>query len=180
MCIRDSLVENKQTCNDIADELLKDSEHKKVTKQELMTLLEHSDKDLFKDFRDHKISLAQLKARVYKRRFKVDYTCFDDIKHLMDPAWIDPKNRAQFAPTMRMIYGDKFKPEDVLRQLEPYEVNSHCLNSLRWHQVYGKKESTGATCKEESDFFKATSRGDILPADRHSTEIARQTRKLID
>jgi hypothetical protein len=41
-----------------------------------------------------------MKARVYKRRFKIDYTCFDDIVKDLDPDWLDPKLKAKFAPKM--------------------------------------------------------------------------------
>lgn len=86
---------------------------KGIRKAELMDLLLHADKDIFKSFRDKQLSMSQLKARVYTRRFKMDYTCFDDIKDLLDPDWVDPKKKAKFAPKMKMIFGDDYTPENL-------------------------------------------------------------------
>ena len=136
------LVASKTIREEIVDELLRDSKHRDVKKFELVDFLEHSDKELFRNFRDHIISMSQLKARVYKRRFKVDYTCFDDMIKFLDPAWLDEKERAKFRPKMKMIFGENFKPEDVLRSLVPYECDDHCLKSLRYHVIHPARSQT--------------------------------------
>jgi hypothetical protein len=108
-----SYTKSKVACEEIADQLLSDPDLKNNKKSELVEFLEHSDKGIFKGFRDKEISMAQLKARVYKRRFKMDYTCFDDIKADLDPDWIDPKKTAAFRPKMKMIFGDTLDPADL-------------------------------------------------------------------
>ena len=98
----------------MAEQLLSDpASANNIKKSELVEFLEHSDKGIFKSFRDKEISMAQLKARVYKRRFKLDYTCFDDIKDELDPDWLDPKKKAKFGPKMKMIFGDTLDPADL-------------------------------------------------------------------
>ena len=47
--------------------------------EEVKACLPHVDKNLFMDFRDAKITLAQLKSRVAERRGFAKYKVFDDV-----------------------------------------------------------------------------------------------------
>lgn len=94
---------------------MKDTRHGNVSAYELNDLIPHLDKELFRGFKDGKTSISQLKARVYKRRFKIDYTCFDDIKDELDPKWLDEKEKEKFRPKMKMIFGEHLKDEELLR-----------------------------------------------------------------
>ena len=109
-----------------------------MNKDELTDFLEHADKEIFKDLKDNKITMNQFKARIFKRRFKIDYTTFDDIKADLDPAWTDPKNNAEYREMGKMLFGTNFTATDALRGLLPHEVNAHCLNSLRWDVLHPK------------------------------------------
>jgi hypothetical protein len=95
----------------VAELLMKDPKHSHVSAYELNDVIPHLDKELFRGFKEHRLSISQLKARVYKRRFKIDYTCFDDIKDDLDPKWLDPKEKEKFKPKMKMIFGDNFNAE---------------------------------------------------------------------
>jgi len=131
-----AVMRGKATRHEVAEELLKDPHHSGVNIAELDDLIPHIDKELFRSFKEHKISISQLKARVYKRRFKIDYTCFDDIKEDLDPKWLDEKEKEKFRPKMKMIFGDNYDPEELLRQLQPHEVNDKCLRSINWHVLH--------------------------------------------
>ena len=80
----------------------------------------HSDKDLFLQFREHKISMSQLKSRVYMRRFKIDYVTFDDMIPYMDKDWLDEEKKAKFRPIMKQILGENPSPKDLLKELLPH------------------------------------------------------------
>lgn len=116
-----------------------------------------------------------MKARVYKRRFKIDYTCFDDIVDKLDPAWTDPKSKAKFAPKMKMIFGSHVNPEDLSRPLEVFETSDRCLKSIRFERIGHK---VGKKKKRQTQSFLAVDRNAPIQCDRQQTEKERTVRKL--
>jgi hypothetical protein len=161
----------KATREEITDMLMKDPKHSDVTAYELNDIIPHLDKELFRGFKEHKISVSQLKARVYKRRFKIDYVCFDDIKDELDPKWLDEKEKAKFRPKMKMIFGDNFKSEAILRDLLPHEVNDKCLRSINWHILHTDKEKVKNKDRSKgSQNFRSVERHVKYPNDKYHTE----------
>jgi hypothetical protein len=57
----------------------------KFSREEIEDTLKDTDKDLFINFRDKKITYDQLKARVADRMGIASYKVFDDIKNLLHP-----------------------------------------------------------------------------------------------
>lgn len=65
---------------DIITELLQNDKIKIKKKYELSEVLEHTEKEQFRQFRSGKITLDQLKARIAERRFGCKYLTMDDLR----------------------------------------------------------------------------------------------------
>ena len=105
--------------------------------EELKACVGHVDKTLFMGFRDAKITLDQLKARVAERRGFAKYKVFDDVYSDLNreerEAILKRPNMAVF------LFGKKPKPEMYNRELEPWESDPKCLHSIKYHYKKGSK-----------------------------------------
>ena len=69
----------------------------------------------------------------------------------MDKDWLDEKQKAKFRPIMKMILGENPKNSDIMKELEPYQINSHCLNSLKWEVLNKNHPSLLKVIKNKED-----------------------------
>lgn len=84
--------------------------------------------------------------------FDTKYTVLDDLKGIINDEFLQPlddKQKAHF----EMIYGQNPTPQNLLRELEPFEKCTRCLKSVRNSMMQNPKKHK---C---SHFFKATPRG---------------------
>lgn len=109
-------------------------------RNDLEQTLVKSDKDLFISFRDKKITYDQLQARVAERTGAATYVVFDDIKDQLAPSILEGLDT--YGETMKLLYKGKKKLtiQDLLRPLEPWEVNHRCLKSIQYHHNQKKTE----------------------------------------
>jgi len=112
-----------------------------IRAEELMDDLKNADKDLFIKFRDSKISLDQLRARIAERRFNVRYVTLDDVKPKLAPEILEGLD--EYEPIFKMLYGEGEVPvQEVLKPLAPHEANKRCLKSLRFKPLPKKAKQS--------------------------------------
>lgn len=140
--------------NYMISELSQNSNGGKISLDDLHTALKHSDKELFEDFREGKLTVQQYKCKVLRRAFGIKYKVFDDIKEEISPEFTTEEALRKFRPTLNMIYGKNFSEKEVTEPLQPFEINKQCLKSLAQSKQKPKK-------KVKPDyFFRNTARSD--------------------
>ena len=104
----------------------------KFTRDDLEDTLAHSDKDLFINFRHKRLTFDQLRARVAERRGIATYKVFDDIREHLHPSILEGLDG--YDTTMKLLFKGKTKIEvkDLLKPLEPWEINQRCLKSIQY------------------------------------------------
>ena len=103
--------------------------------EEVKQCLPWVDKTLFIEFRDERITLAQLKARLAERRGFAKYKVFDDVySELTKEEKVKLLNQPNYA---KFLFGKNPVAADFCRQLEPWESDPRCLRSIKYHHKKG-------------------------------------------
>ena len=102
--------------------------------EQLKVNLPFVDLALFKDLRDARITMTQLKARVAERRGFAKYKVFDD---LFPELSLEERETLKKRDKNSFLFGKNPKPEDFTRQLQPWESNPRCLRSIKYHHKKG-------------------------------------------
>lgn len=107
---------------------------------EIMKALEITDKELFMKFRDGKITLNQYKARLSEKRGLSTYKVLEDIWPQIHPTI---KEDLKKNPEIHhQIYGKHATASDLQRPLADWELNPHCLRSIKYHHKKGQKKKS--------------------------------------
>lgn len=95
--------------------------------------LKKTDKYLFLQFRQGEITLNQMVTRRMEKlsgsRHK--YVIFDDIRHMLsEPASRGSRERKKLYIDQYDCPRGQLKLEQILRPLQPWETNQHCIRSI--------------------------------------------------
>ncbi|CDW84108.1 UNKNOWN [Stylonychia lemnae] len=107
-------------------------------------ILKESQKDLYLDFRDNRITYDQLKARLFERRGVGEYKVYDDIKKDLHPSIIDGLD--QYGKVMDLLYKgkDKLEVSDLLKPYESWQINHRCLKTIQYKHIKDKLKTETA------------------------------------
>jgi len=137
---------------------------------ELRALIQQTDKYLFAEFRDEEITLNQLRARLAEKYEGVKYKVLDDLKGILMPQILEGIDEEYF---QKLFEGrnPKERIKSLLRPLEDWEVNDHCIRSII-HKFDVKEEAKRRQrlMREEKAVYK-------LRVQRHREREAEETEK---
>ena len=90
------------------------------------------------ELREKKVSFSQFQAKVYRRagvcNYKVLDDIFDDLADSIKAELASKKNKK-----LTGYDGQPIKVSELLRPLEPWEVNKKCLRSIKYHHKKSRR-----------------------------------------
>lgn len=118
----------------LKEQLQKGPEWQKAI-EDIKTLIYNCDKHMFYKFKEKEITKNQLEARLIEFLYGVRFKCLDDFKEILGPQVGESSNTnikqlEQFYGTVN-VNGKKTIPiKNMIRELNPWEVDEHCVRSL--------------------------------------------------